>query len=135
MSTGGPSARPNGAVSSMLSGDAAFTAPANYTASSQGYNVDTGESVYRWGDYSHTSVDPCDGQTFWTIQEYVDSTNSWGVKVGKIPAPAPATPASTSPSAVLAGQASTTVTLTGTSTSGSGFWDPGSGSCRIAAAI
>ncbi len=30
-----------------------------------------GDSTFRWGDFSHTSVDPCDGQTFWTIQEYV----------------------------------------------------------------
>ena len=51
------------------------------------YNVDLGD----WrpdvplGRFSHTSVDPCDGQTVWTIQEYVDGTDSWGVKkVGKI---------------------------------------------------
>src|SRR5439155_4070313 len=76
MSTGGVSAHPNGAVSSMLTGTSTFTAPTNYTASSASYNIDTGDPAYRWGDYSHTSVDPCDGQTFWTIQEYVDSTDS-----------------------------------------------------------
>jgi len=135
MSTGSSSTHPDGAVSSMLNGTSSFSAPTNYTSSSQNYNVDTGGPVYRWGDYSHTSVDPCDLQTFWAIQEYVDSTDSWGVKVGKIAAPPPATPSSTSPTSVPTGQASASVTLTGTSASGSGFWDPGSGTCRIGAAI
>src|SRR5919197_4962305 len=135
MTTAGVNARPNGAVSSMLSGTSTFTTPASYTAASQNYNVDTGDPTYRWGDYSMTSVDPCDAQTFWTIQEYTDSTDSWGVKVGKIPAPPPAAPASTSPTNVDTGQSSVSVTLTGTSSAGSGFLDPGSGSCRIAAAI
>jgi hypothetical protein len=136
MSTASSSTHPDGAVASMLSGSSSFSTPASYTASSASYSpsFDTG-NPYRWGDYSHTSVDPCDGQTFWTIQEYVDSTDSWGVKVGKVPAPPPATPASTSPTSVAAGQSSTNVTLTGSSSSGSGFWDPASGTCRIAAAI
>jgi hypothetical protein len=136
MSVSASSLHPNAAFSSMLSGTTTFSAPTTYTSASASYNVDTGGGVYRWGDYSHTSIDPCDGQTFWTIQEYVDATNSWGVKVGKILAPPPATPASTSPTSVNAGDASVAVTLTGTSSSGSGFWDPGAGTChvRIAAA-
>ena len=131
MSTSASSLHPNAAFSSMLSGASSFSAPTTYTAASATYNVDTGGSTYRWGDYSHTGVDPCDGQTFWTIQEYVDSTDSWGVKVGKILAPPPATPASTSPTSVNAGSSSVSVTLTGTSTSGSGFWDPGAGTCHV----
>jgi hypothetical protein len=87
MSSGGSSARPDAAVSSMLTGETAFSTPTNYTSSSADYNVDTGGSTYRWGDYSHTSVDPCDGQTVWTIQEYVESANNWGVRVGKALAP------------------------------------------------
>jgi hypothetical protein len=138
MSVSASTLRPNGAFASMLSGTSAFSTPTTYTSASADYNVDLGDGdpTYRWGDYSHTSVDPCDGQTFWTIQEYVDATNSWGVKVGKILAPPPATPASTSPTSVNAGDASVAVTLTGTSSSGSGFWDPGAGTChvRIAAA-
>jgi hypothetical protein len=31
----------------------------------------------RWGDYSSISVDPVDGCTFWTVQEYVQQTGSW----------------------------------------------------------
>lgn len=135
MSSSAASLHPNAAFSSMLSGASSFSAPTDYTSATSTYNIDTGDGFYRWGDYSHTSVDPCDGQTVWTIQEYVDSQDSWGVKVAKIMAPPPATPASTSPTSVLTGQASVSVTLTGTSTSGSGFWDPGSGSCRIAAAV
>ena len=30
----------------------------------------------RWGDYSSTSIDPVDGCTFWTFQEYVETTGS-----------------------------------------------------------
>jgi hypothetical protein len=135
MSTSAAALHPNAAFSSMLSGASSFDTPTTFTSASATYNVRPTDSVYRWGDYSHTSVDPCDGQTVWTIQEYVDAADSWGVEVGKILAPPPATPASTSPSSVGAGLSSTSVTLTGTSTSGSGFWDPGSGSCRIAASV
>jgi hypothetical protein len=31
----------------------------------------------RWGDYSSTSIDPSDGCTFWTAQEFVQQTGSW----------------------------------------------------------
>jgi hypothetical protein len=95
MSVSASSLHPNAAYSSMLGGTSTFSAPTTYTSATASYNVDTGDSVYRWGDFSHTSVDPCDGQTFWTIQEYTDATDSWGVKVAKIMAPPPATPAST----------------------------------------
>jgi hypothetical protein len=135
MSTSAASLHPDAAFASMLSGSSTFSAPTTYTAANANYNVDTGDSTYRWGDYSHTGVDPCDGQTFWTIQEYVDATNSWGVKVAKILAPPPATPASTAPTSVNAGSTSVSVVLTGTATSGSGFWDPGSGTCRITASV
>ncbi|MEM9385187.1 MAG: hypothetical protein AAGA68_09020 [Pseudomonadota bacterium] len=37
----------------------------------------------RWGDYSSTSLDPSDGCTFWTFQEYVAETGSfeWNTRV------------------------------------------------------
>jgi hypothetical protein len=37
----------------------------------------------RWGDYSSTSIDPVDGCTFWTAQEYVRQTGSfeWDTRV------------------------------------------------------
>jgi len=79
----------------------------------------------RWGDYSQVGVDPNDDQTFWAFQEYVNITNSWGVRAIKLVAPPPATPASASPAAVGPGQPSVNVTITGTSAAGSEFFDPG----------
>ncbi len=77
----------------------------------------------RWGDYSVTTVDPLDDMSMWTVQEFCDANNSYGVRVAKLVAPPPATPSSI-PS-VIAQQASVTVTLTGVSVAGSGFFDPG----------
>ncbi len=37
----------------------------------------------RWGDYSYTSLDPIDDMTMWTIEEFCDATDSWGVRVVK----------------------------------------------------
>jgi hypothetical protein len=150
MNAGSSATHPDAAVSSMLSGTSSFSTPTRYTSSSASYNplFESGDTTLRWGDFSTTTVDPCDGQTFWTIQEYVDNADNngnpndiggqkagWGVEVGKVAAPPPATPASTSPASVDVGQASVDVTLTGTPSSGAGFWDPGSGSCRIQAAV
>jgi hypothetical protein len=38
----------------------------------------------RWGDYSLTSIDPVDDQTFWTIQEYGHATDIWGTYIAKV---------------------------------------------------
>jgi len=100
----------------------------DYTASSTAYNPASnpgGASGRRWGDYSFTSVDPLDDMTMWTIQEFCNAANSYGVRVVKLLAPLPATPASASPASVASGQASVNVTITGTAVSGSGFFDPG----------
>ncbi len=83
-------------------------------------------SANRWGDYTYTSLDPCDDMTMWTTQEYVAGAYAsvdWGVAAEKLQAPAPATPASASQSLIPAGQSSVTVVVTGTSVSGSGFYD------------
>jgi hypothetical protein len=99
-----------------------------YTASASAYNPPSnpgGTSGRRWGDYSFTSVDPNDDMTMWTIQEYVNGTNTYGVRVAKLLAPPPATPVTASPSSVAAGIPSTSVTVTGTQVAGSGFFDPG----------
>lgn len=74
----------------------------------------------RWGDYSNTVVDPRNGMTIWTFQEYVRATNSWAVRAIELKAPAP-TLASVAPTAITQGQ-SATYTLTGT-----GLFDPGAG--------
>jgi hypothetical protein len=38
----------------------------------------------RWGDYSLTTVDPVDGVTFWTIQEYAEAVDIWGTWIAEI---------------------------------------------------
>jgi len=62
------------------------------------YRKTFGASRVRWGDYSATVVDPTDDLTFWTIQEYADSSvgpapndDRWGTWWGKV---VPATPLS-----------------------------------------
>jgi hypothetical protein len=83
-----------------------------------------------WGYYSTTSLDPTDDMTFWTTQEYCDSTNKWAARVTQLKAPPPATPSIASPDSIRRGMSHVDVSLTGTSTSGSGFYDPGSGFAR-----
>lgn len=90
----------------------------------------------RWGDYSYTSVDPCDDMTFWTIQEYCDSKNSWAVRVAQIIAPPPATILSLSPSSVVTGQSDIEIQINGSSQNFSGFFDPGDDfDCRLDVSI
>ncbi|HUP68845.1 MAG TPA: Calx-beta domain-containing protein [Acidimicrobiales bacterium] len=81
----------------------------------------------RWGDYSYTSLDPNDDMTMWTVQQFVNATNSYGVQVARLTAPPPATPNSATPATVAPGHPSIGVTVTGSSVGGSGFYDPGSG--------
>jgi hypothetical protein len=104
--------------------------PVTYTASATAYNPPQdpgGPGGRRWGDYSYTSLDPSDGMTMWTIQEYCDATNSYGVRIAKLLAPAPATPTTANPSSIARGSASVQVTVTGTSVDQTGFFDPGAG--------
>jgi hypothetical protein len=55
------------------------------------YRKTFGASRVRWGDYSATVIDPTDDLTFWTIQEYADSSvgptpndDRWGTWWGKV---------------------------------------------------
>src|SRR4029077_2428755 len=135
-STAGPAFRINAATTGRLATDALGTvnAPTLLTASGTSYNPGDG-SPHRWGDYSFTSVDPGDDMTMWTIQEFCDGNNTYGLEVAKLLAPAPATPSSAS-STVATGLPSISVTITGTSSSGSGFFDPGTGFAkRIGASV
>ena len=131
-STAGANNHINAGTCGRLSGDPAGTmqTAVDYTASSTAYNP-TGDkgstSGRRWGDFSFTSLDPNDDMTMWTIQEFCDAANSYGVRVVKLSAPPPATPASCSPSLLSGNHASVNVTVTGTPVAGSGFFDPGSG--------
>jgi IPT/TIG domain/S-layer homology domain len=120
----------DGASAGRLADDPPGTlqSPLLLTTSSTAYNppADPGPPR-RWGDYSHTNVDPDDDMTLWTIQEYCDATDSYGVRVAQMVAPPPASPTSASPSVVDHGLSSVLVDVTATPSAGSGFFDPGNG--------
>jgi hypothetical protein len=71
----------------------------------------SGPSI-RWGDFSATSVDPVDDNTFWTLQEYAaaphQSTSMWGTWWGKIVPgqPTPPPPPSGGGGCAIAGRSS-----------------------------
>jgi hypothetical protein len=126
-SVAGNNDRANAGTNGRLRGDTLGTsgAVALYTASSTAYNPpgDPGPPR-RWGDYSFVSLDPKDDMSMWTIQEFCNATNSYGVQVVRLLAPPPATPASAA-ATVPVGQSSVNVAITGTSLAGSEFYDPG----------
>jgi hypothetical protein len=117
------------ATAGRLAGDPLGTLqpPTTAVTSSSTYNIGSQNGTYRWGDFSVTTVDPADDMTFWTVQEYCNANNSWGVQVIKLLAPPPALPVSCSPATLTQGVANVSVVLTGSSSNGSGFFDPGAG--------
>lgn len=132
----------NAATAGRLASDPLGTlrAPVLLTNSNAAYNParNTGndDGFRRWGDYSYTSVDPCDDMTLWTIQEFCNAPDSWGVQVARLQAPPPATPIGVNPPSIPTGLASTTITVTGAATNGAGFYDPGAGfNCRLQAQV
>jgi hypothetical protein len=135
MTTAGSATRVNAAVTGRLASDPLGTmsgAPVVYSANTSfAYNVQgSPASRQRWGDYSYTSVDPDDDMTLWTLQEYVDANDSYGVRLVRLLAPPPATPLSVAPNTLSPTQAGATLTVTAASSNGSGFFDPGSGFAR-----
>jgi len=122
----------NAGTAGRLAGDPLGTmaVPTLYTSSSTAYNPPGdpgGAEGRRWGDFSYTSLDPNDDMTMWTIQEFCDSVNSYGVRVARLVAPPPATPSDCTPSSVVAGTNNVDVVVSGASANGSGFFDPGVG--------
>jgi hypothetical protein len=85
----GTTSTPNVAEADRLSTDPLGTmnVPTLLTSSTATYNKQTG--TQRWGDYTHTTVDPADGMSMWTFQEYCSATNQWGIRVCRLLAPAP----------------------------------------------
>jgi hypothetical protein len=140
-SVAGANERINAGTVGRLVGDSLGTmrTPVLYTSSSTSYNPASdagGSSGRRWGDYSYTSLDPSDDMTMWTIQEFCNATDSYGVQVVRLLAPGPAVPASCSPASLNAGVSGGNVVVTGTGNGDTGFFDPGPGfSNRIAAAV
>jgi hypothetical protein len=127
-STAGTPFPADAATSGRLRTDTLGTtgAVALYTATTGIYNPPSDPGPpRRWGDYSFTSLDPKDDMTMWTIQEFCDANNSYGVRVAKLAAPPPASPSSAGPTSVSPGQSSVLVTITGNSSGGSEFYDPG----------
>src|SRR5206468_2819848 len=98
----------NAGTAGRLASDALGTmrTPTLYTASSTAYNPpsDPGSAQgRRWGDYSYTSLDPNDDMTMWTVQEFCNATDSYGLQVAKLLAPPPARPTNCNPASVAAG--------------------------------
>jgi len=90
----------------------------------------------RWGDYSMTTLDPCDDMSLWTIQEFaaqVGATqNLWGTRVVRLLAPPPSPPDGPATN-IAPGQAQARVTFTGTQ-----WYEPplaGMSSCRRPIAV
>lgn len=81
----------------------------------------------RWGEYSHSSVDPLDNMTFWDIAEYSLAWNSWGLQVVRIPAPPPATIVKVIQTAIEGQKEKIGLTIQGQRENGSAFYDPGAG--------
>ncbi len=128
-SSAGPFARANAAYTGRLAGDALGTMDpvTNITNTVYAYNPPGdggGSRGRRWGDYSYTSVDPLDNMTVWTIQDYAEAPNSWGVRAAKLLAPPPSVPTSVSVPTVAAGSTNVAMTVTGTAFAGSGYFDP-----------
>src|SRR5262249_34709604 len=77
-----------------------------------------------------------DDMTMWTIQEFCNAPNSYGVQVVRLLAPPPATPTNSNPGSVAAGAANVNIVITGMSDGITGFYDPGAGfSNPISAAV
>jgi hypothetical protein len=93
-------------------------APIAITTNTNTYAVQ-GNGTNRWGDYSHTMVDPADGMTLWTFQEYCNATNSYAIRIAKLLAPAPGAISLSAASGFPGDTVNITVT-------GSGIFDGGS---------
>ena len=137
----GANDRINAGFVGRLSQDAlgSMREPVLYTTSSSAYNPPNdpgGIEGRRWGDYSYTCVDPNDDMTFWTVQQFCNAPNSYGLQVLRILAPPPAMPVNCNPAFVMAGESNVSIQVTGFTTNGSGFFDPGPGfSNHLAAAF
>ena len=127
--SGGRDNRAEVSVTARLSGDPLGTsrAPEAVVVSEFDYNLETGTVLaQRWGDYSRTVVDPTDGMTFWTFQEYCDGPTSWAVRVVEIQAPPPLPIAAVSPATAAIGTRVECV-VAGAPDGVAGYFDPGAG--------
>jgi hypothetical protein len=96
--------------------------------SSTGYDViESRLSSNPWGEYSNTTVDPTDDQTFWTFQT-ISLTNPpdslWGLYALRVPAPPPSEVVKVEP-AVFSPNTTREVKITGSNLQRSGYFEPG----------
>ena len=136
-SVAGPNQYAEIAVAGRLASDPLGVLSAPRIAQSSTTSYDLGTDVpRRWGDFSITTLDPNDNMTFWTVQQYCNALNSWGVRVVQLRAPPPVTPLACSPASLSPGATNVNLVVTGLSNGGSGFYDPGPGfSNRLSVAI
>jgi uncharacterized repeat protein (TIGR01451 family) len=137
---GSPVMRPAAATVGRLAGDAPGTTqglPVIYHAGEADYVDIVSGPPARWGNYSMTTLDPCDDMTMWTTQEFAATPGlfdfNWGARVVRLLAPPPATPLSAVPPTVAIGQPSVSVTVTGSTAGGAAFYDTpaaGMSACR-----
>ncbi|GMU33795.1 MAG: hypothetical protein HS101_06445 [Planctomycetia bacterium] len=123
-SVGGDARRAEIAVAGRHNDDPLGTLQTSIIAEGTTFNYNAEGGVQRWGDYSSTSLDPVDGMTLWTAQEYCNATNSWATRIIQLIAPPPADPTSAFPPTLPVGASNENVVVTGTVVSGSGFFDP-----------
>ena len=130
-----------GAVDRLAADQAGtLSAPTLFSSSTAAYNplADPGSSFgRRWGSYSETVTDGCDGVTVWTLQQFVNATDSYALQAAKVQGPAPPTPISVSPSTVQQGVPSINVVVTASaSAAGQAFFvAPAGFACAAAASI
>jgi Bacterial Ig domain len=124
-----------------FAGDAAgsFRATGFMAGGSAAYNppADPGSAAgRRWGGYSETTLDGCDGTTIWSLQQYVDVSNSYALRAIKVQADPPPGLSAAAPQTILPGLASVDVVITGSSSPGHAFFDAPAGfACRLSASI
>jgi hypothetical protein len=62
--------------------------PVLFKAGEAPYTILDGYGKNRWGDYSHTTLDPNSDLSFWTIQEYAKTGgNKWGTWIAQLTYP------------------------------------------------
>ena len=71
------------AVGETVNGSTTFGSPVLLRTGGGTYQVIAGPAN-RWGDYSATSLDPANVNTFWTIQEIPSSQDVWSVQITQI---------------------------------------------------
>lgn len=121
-SVSSPTERADIALVSRFSGDPLGSLRGSTTPYASAYAYYGG----RWGDYSFSVVDPSDGMTVWSAQQYISQVNTWATRVIQLIAPPPATPSAVTPNTFSVG-AGGVATVTGTVVNGSGFFDGGAG--------